>query len=259
MVTKVEIKDNKKSPFHYLPDIAKFHNGAIFEFKPGVNIIVGENGSGKSTLMNLIKTYLCVDFQECSVGTYNSAINKLRRSIGDDTFYDGVSVYADYKKNTFRLAQSNELYSDDIVGSMKNMALYMDQKNSSDGEAILVSISALFQKMFSKDANLTFDYEKAAGSFSQYRDYIQAHRVEDCADEFTVLMDEPDKNLSLENIKQVASILSFHKEHIQIIAIIHNPLLIYKLSKKKSINFIEMTDNYVNTVVKTVNSLTRGL
>ena len=258
MVTKVEIKDNTKSPFHYLPDIAKFHNGATFEFNPGVNIIVGENGSGKSTLMNLIKTYLCVDFQECSTGMYNSALNKLRRSIGDD-LYEGVSVYADYKKNTFRLAQSSELYGEDKVGNMKNFALYMEQSRSSAGEAILVSISALLQKMFSKDVQLTFDYEKASKSFSQYRDYIQAHRVEDCADEYTVLMDEPDKNLSLENIKQVADILSFHKEHMQIIAVVHNPIVIYKLSRFKSINFIEMTDDYVNTLVRTVNSLSRGL
>lgn len=37
-----------------------------------------------------------------------------------------------------------------------------------------------------------------------------------------------------------------HKPQTQIIAIIHNPALIYKLSKLDCVNFIEMTEGYLS-------------
>lgn len=67
--------------------------------------------------------------------------------------------------------------------------------------------------------------------------------------EYTVLMDEPDRNLDIDNIMQIYNVLSFHKPQTQIIAIIHNPALIYKLSKLDCVNFIEMTEGYLKDVV----------
>lgn len=46
--------------------------------------------------------------------------------------------------------------------------------------------------------------------------------------------------------KETNDVLSFHKPQTQIIAIIHNPALIYKLSKLDCVNFIEMTEGYLN-------------
>ena len=68
-------------------------------------------------------------------------------------------------------------------------------------------------------------------------------------------MDEPDRNLSIDNIKQIKGILSFHKPQTQIIAVIHNPLIIYALADNKEINFIEMTPNYVQKVKQTINEI----
>lgn len=67
--------------------------------------------------------------------------------------------------------------------------------------------------------------------------------------EYTVLMDEPDRNLDIDNIMQIYNVLSFHKLQTQIIAIVHNPALIYKLSKLDCVNFIEMTEGYLKDVV----------
>lgn len=49
-----------------------------------------------------------------------------------------------------------------------------------------------------------------------------------------------------DNIMQIYNVLSFHKPQTQIIAIVHNPALIYKLSKLDCVNFIEMTEGYLN-------------
>lgn len=174
MVTKVIIRDNTKSPLTYLPDLEAFHNGKEYDFKPGVNIIVGENGSGKTTLMNLIKKYLCVDYTECSRGEYNCNINALFRTYHNDTMLDGVDVYADYAKNTFRLSHAGEKASNQALKTFEEFGSFIDQNNSSTGEGVLVSINYLFNYIFGKEAKLTFDYcDQFKEVYPLYVDYVE--------------------------------------------------------------------------------------
>lgn len=70
--------------------------------------------------------------------------------------------------------------------------------------------------------------------------------------EFTVLMDEPDRNLDINRVEEVYNVLKLKKENTQIIAVVHNPILIYKLSKLNHVNIIEMTEGYVKEVIKFV-------
>ena len=72
---------------------------------------------------------------------------------------------------------------------------------------------------------------------------------------FTVLMDEPDRNLDIDNVQQIFEILSNQKENGQMIVSIHNPLLIYSLSKLENVNIIELTKGYKDNVVKHVEAL----
>lgn len=44
----------------------------------------------------------------------------------------------------------------------------------------------------------------------------------------------------------ILEMLLMLKPQTQIIAIVHNPVLIYKLSKLDCVNFIEMTEGYLN-------------
>ena len=92
-----------------------------------------------------------------------------------------------------------------------------------------------------------------------YIDYVKKHRINPTEEEkeITILMDEPDRNLSLDNIKHIKAILSFHKPQTQLIAVIHNPLLIYNLSKVEGINFIEMTEGYIDKVKNMVDELVK--
>lgn len=256
MVYKVVIKDNKKSPIRYLPDLDNFQNGKEFIFKPGVNIIVGENGCGKTTLMNLIKKYLMVDYIDCDRGEYRCNINSLYDGLGQISFLDGVDVYADYCKNTFRLSHAGEKEKDQAVKTFEDFGAMFTQKHSSTGESVLVAVNSLFNYMFKKGAKLTFDYGQFEESDSLYWEYVKNHQQEG-SDEWTILMDEPDRNLDIENISQIKSILSFHKPQTQMIAVVHNPLLICSLSKKKSINIIEMTEGYVDKVNQLVRNLIR--
>lgn len=253
MVTKVAIKNNKKSPIHYLNELKTFKNGKEYIFKEGVNIIVGENGSGKTTLLNLIRKYLLVDDIECSKGSYNSRINALYQNFSNEKFYDGVSVYADYKRNTFRLCHAGERNEQDSLANFDNFTELVTQKHSSTGEGVIVALNSLFKYIFGSRVNLMFDYTQFEKSREKYYRYIQEHTIE--GDEWTILMDEPDRNLSLENIQNIKDILSFHKQNTQVIAVIHNPLLIYSLSKNKDVNFIEMNKGYIKKVKTEVENL----
>lgn len=256
MVTKLVITDNKNSSINYISKLENFQNGTEYAFKPGVNIIVGENGCGKTTLMNLLRDYLLVDYTECYKGDYNSRINRLCRTLNGDKMLDGVEVYADYAKNTFRLSHSDEKAKYDAIKTFDEFGAFANQSMSSTGEGVLISLDYLFNHIFGKNVKLMFDYNQFKDDYPSYVDYVEKHRVV-CDDEWTILMDEPDRNLSITNLETIKEILSFHKENTQVITVIHNPLLIYALSSIEHINFIEMTKDYIENVKKQVNNLIR--
>lgn len=257
MVYKVSIKDNQNTPIPYLQNLDSFKNGQEYIFKPGVNIIVGENGCGKTTLMNLIKKYLLVDYTDCDKGIYRHNINNLYKGALDSKkLLEGADVYADYQRNTFRLSHAGEKEVNQALETFEDFGTMFNQKHSSTGESVLVAISSLFNRIFGKKAKLTFDYKQFKESDPQYCEYVKSHHQEG-SEEWTILMDEPDRNLDIENINQVKGILSFHKENTQIIAVVHNPLLICSLSKIKDINIIEMTEGYVHKVNQLVRNLIR--
>ena len=87
-------------------------------------------------------------------------------------------------------------------------------------------------------------------------EYIKKNTIDFKEKEYTILIDEPDRNLDIENIKEIYCILGNRKKNTQVIAVIHNPLLIYRLSSQKDINFIEMEPGYLEKIKNEVDYLT---
>ena len=69
------------------------------------------------------------------------------------------------------------------------------------------------------------------------------------------MLDEPDRNLDISNIESIYAILSYERKDTQLIAVIHNPILIYKLSKLNYVNFIELKKGYLNEIKKVIEEL----
>lgn len=252
MVTKIKINDNSNAPLNYLADVPNFANGSEFAFKPGVNIIVGRNGSGKSTLLKLIKKYMLVDFQESDAKQTSELFDMSGKLL------DGVSVYGDYKIKTYSMVHQDELNSgkgnDYILSSTETFGTAYWHMHSSTGEGMLISLSSLFKEVFvdKKDSSFPKIDNK------EYESYMLEHTDKGISNnEVTILLDEPDRNLDIDNIDEIKGILSYHKENVQIIATIHNPLLISILSANSDVNIIEMTEGYVsqiNSIIQTIQS-----
>ncbi len=255
MIRDFIIRDSKNLPRRYASNMEVFSDGAEFHFKPGVNIIIGRNGSGKTTLVEMIKSYLWIDLEECGNGMYNSTAMKLLdpNIEGEWLLHDGADLKADYRLNSFCLVNAEDYTDSILMQTGEGIANRVSLNSISDGERTNRELEILFNKMFSKKTNLLFDYKRVADRFPNYGEYIKRNTVE--GDEFTVFMDEPDSSLDIENVKVLYDILSFHKEHTQLIVIIHNPFLIEMLSNVKSVNFIEMTEGYKDYVCETIKKL----
>lgn len=270
MIRSVTVRDARCAPYSYIADIPALKEGTTIEFKPGINIIVGANGCGKSTLIKTIATYLlCGNGCMKTPTGYNAvgdAVND--RHLWDPTeaekLLDGVDVAHDYNGVAFILRNSYEMEEGEALRDMDSFVSAYKRRVSSMGENTMFSIQTLFDVMFADKgveylafpvANLKKIMDNAGDVWKerirQLLQYYKRNQVTDLTPEdfqYTVLMDEPDRNLDIYNLDQVADILSQDKEMTQLIATVHNPLLIARLSQKPNVNIIEMTEGYVNAV-----------
>lgn len=262
MITEINITDNTRIGRHYVKDLVTFQDGVSYKFKPGINVIVGKNGCGKSTLLNLIFEYtLCSRTMVSEVPDCLLSINDLYDN--DGNLYDGIEIHHDYKGGVFRYLPKDELLkfgNETIMDSIENISIFMSK--GSTGENILEGLGMLFKKMFSGDT-YRFPIKELKirskevndvwkGRIESLLGYYEKNKVNlsPGEHEYTIIMDEPDRNLDIQNIQEIYQILSHRKQEIQIIAVVHNPLLIYKLSKiPETVNIIEMTPDYLQEII----------
>lgn len=264
MITSVEIKDNTQTPYGYMRNLEALANGKVYTFKKGVNVIVGKNGCGKTTLLKSIYDFcLCRD----SIGSKapRKALDMIHffpiSLTENNTLLDGVKVKADYLGKVYRLMCESELKDSNVSDNIENVVLSMDLSASSTGEKMINAVDFMLGELFNEKKSHKFPIEKLAEMgndanitwkerIENLLRYYKENRIEvtDADFEFTALLDEPDRNLDFENIQSIYNILRKHKKGLQIIAVIHNPILIYKLSKCKGVNFVEMTEGYVQGI-----------
>lgn len=264
MIEKVIIKDNNDVPYHYVSELKAFENGREFAFQTGVNIIIGENGSGKSTLMDIISQYTFCHNSMCTEFTgealeFPSIFDNFRHR-----FHGGVEVHCDYLNKVYRYRPYKDMGKDESMKDLDSFMLTYDGMNSSAGEQSMEALGMLFKTM-NEDIDHKFPHKKIKSTYENandvwqsliksYIDYIRRNAITltEQNREITVLLDEPDRNLDITNIEHIFNILNFHRPYTQVIACIHNPILIYKLSLLEDVNIVEMEKGYLNKVKKFV-------
>ncbi len=267
MIYSIKFQDVSKAPLEYTDKV--FSNGQTFDFNTGNTIIIGENGCGKSTLLDNIYQYmLCSESYRTILD--NSSM-KLFRMTKDcfknegclESFMNGIDIKADYEKPVFRLYTLDNYKNGDTSEKLKSFddfGFYFNAQQESTGNAVLYGIERMMNEMFNKKV-IPFplkELKKAVSDTnndkaSRMLDYYMKNKVK--AEKgfkapYTVLMDEPDRNLDIPNIKKLYDVLSFVRPDVQMISVIHNPCLINKLMKlnNKDIHFMELTTDYLKKI-----------
>lgn len=280
MVNSIKLIQDPKHHFNYLRELTsnkqavklykKLEKG--IEFKPGINILIGENGCGKSTVINIIRHANRIEhsfvpkLNHLTITTINE-LNEL---------FDSFEVKQDYRYTVFNLYRMFEdkdmIGSTDVLNSFDNTKLFIAGKEESKGQNVMGDISQLFNWMFSRQEECIpmLKYIRDIHNTGNFREFnndsvtsisendtstklmksIQANQIDTEPPIYTILMDEPDQGLDISNLEEIYTIISYEKPQTQLIASIHNPVLIYRLSKLDYINIIEMSDGYLNKVKK---------
>lgn len=259
MIEKVIITDRKNLWLSYMSEVL---HEAEYTFTPGVNIIVGENGCGKSTLFKAIYDYMLANN-----GIYSSVPDRRllfpRAKLLDGQVPNGMVVKADYKSRLYRLISFQDTCDNEkMFAHDANLEMFANLQHTSKGEESHHGFYKMMDIMFRVGRDYDFikeltDKKKQLGNNNdgfcdKYIQYYKENQIP-WNGKVTMMLDEPDNNLDVINLKHLYDVLTFEHPEIQVIAIIHNVALIKKLLEAKDkgiidINFIEMTPNYLKTV-----------
>lgn len=271
MIESVIIKDIDKVPIRYMADISIFQQRKKFEFKKGINIIIGPNGCGKSTLLKLISKYLlCEDKNKSELPNtgLNFPDNLFKQNVCSDKmkFNDGANVKCDFSIVSFNLRNPKEMNNEEALSNFNSFCSVYEGAKSSMGENMLIALNSLFKLAFDENTELSFPITKLERKINSVNEiwkenlknllnYYKKNHIKTEQKIFTFLLDEPDRNLDISNIESIYAILSYERKDTQLIAVIHNPILIYKLSKLNYVNFIELKKGYLNEIKKVIEEL----
>lgn len=266
MIKSVKILDVEKQPIRWLNTIEALHNGAEFNFTPGLNVIIGNNGCGKSTLMNILYSYtLSNNGITTEIPSHPLSLPSFWGCGIDyaDTM-SGISVLSDWKYRVFRMQFRGETtkHTDSLFDHSDNLQLFFGTMHTSSGESVFGSMNYVISSMFKKYIDdINYDYPdrvlKSGNSnnqvwskrFKMLSNYYKNNTVEVDKKCVTLMLDEPDNNLDVDNLQSVYSILSFEHPQVQVIAVLHNIALIKKLSESPNVNIIEMSDGYLDKII----------
>lgn len=264
MIHSIKINNIDNTIINYLQDITFFQKNKEITFDKHINIIVGNNGSGKSTLLKIIEKYLLI-------GNLQSEIKNIDNLIGFNSIekINNIEVNGDYYMNNFKFSHVKDLLSRGFQAqtSSEFVNVYNDM-NTSTGESIISQIYSFFEIIFSNKVKPIFPLNdikrmsedtktNLSEKYKLYLEYIEKNKKEITNKEYicTLLLDEIDRNLDMNNINQIYPIFETVKEDTQLIAVVHNPIIIYKLSKLDYVNIIETSEGYVNLIKETIENL----
>lgn len=239
----------------------------IFEFKPGLNVIVGGNGTNKTSLLKTLAAYCGIDkggFSRISepskIGSqYQShypfcyhvyAPGKSHAVIewdGTPTFYNDSDQMG---KNDMTWFINPDQSSDGISTEAEQMDVMASKPSS--GQYRITKINKIMQmlqnppSLNSVPENIISPEERAIAQFEV--NYINSLPR---SGPMTVLLDEPEKALSLEKQLELFDTLDELSKYFQVIMVSHSPFILLHKNYKK-INYVDMTPEFTTNNKKLI-------
>ena len=246
--------DGDGNPRHLLPEKINFENG--------LNIVIGNNGCGKTTLLKLI-TDLCF-VRGLSTHIFWDIVEKVYPNCDwiykdYNTIQDVVSISNNFDCPIFKIDSLADKLSQNYnqIDNFKDFQQFWSERNMSKGQktmsGLIWSVNSINEQMKNYSWRNMFpkDYEKKvndtwATAYDMLYKYIDTHNNTTLEKRATILMDEPDEGLDINNLKVLKEFLLKARENTQVIAVLHNQLLIDSLSDNA--NVIELSKDYLQQI-----------
>jgi len=223
-------------------------------FTDGLNIYFGPNGAGKSVALRFLKAYCSIPkagwttlvdpkalapiaFPHC----YCAMSPDKDKAIVD---WDGTPVFynsGDISDNNAWFYQNTGGNSEDGLSTEAERFEDMFEKPSS-GQYRLKKMNKLFQ-MLASPPDIFANETKMRELFDDIDAQIEYLKSLPSDGRVTILLDEPERSISLPKQKKLLEVLLQFSDKFQIIAACHSPFVL-DLPRDK-VNLIEIQENYV--------------
>jgi predicted ATPase len=236
----------------FLTEMPNFYPGKSFEFTDGVNVLFGPNGCGKSSTMKMLKAYCGIEkggwsriSSELALGAQSQShfpwVYRAYSPGQSDCIvdWDGVASFyndGDVKIDQWAWFSNNEILSEDGMTTEKDQMQFLIDKPSS-GQYRLIKLNKLLS-MMENPPDLT-KYVSSHPAQVGESNYI---RTLPRNGKPTLLLDEPERALSLPKQLELFGLLQNLTEKYQIIIATHSPFVLFQ----KNIKIFDIEEGYVD-------------
>lgn len=257
--------------FWYAKKVARLQRDPVVEFKPGINILLGPNGSGKSTIARALGKHMAAVQGGVSTVTHSWVHNTMtsldystRSWLEPYPHRDLLLVKVEHDGQAVAFADSREAvglykgvaFDDDFFGAALPA---MRNNEQSHGQVSAGRLDATVERMkagFSKEVVWGKTAHREWLERDGYMKLINARfGASTTLGQQSVIMDEPELNLSWWLQGQLWQFLAEQAKHYQIIIATHSP---FCLSVPEA-NIIEMVPGYHEDMVESFRDLARAL
>lgn len=236
MIAEIKVTDPERTPVKWWPSVTALKDLQL-TLTPGLTILLGENGSGKSTLLLAVARQLHCAQGGRSVVTQTSVLEVFR----DHTYLNGLQLTHDgqsvrYVDPSRKLGMAGAAFDEDFfMEGVVSAAL--------KGSAGQLVIKRVLDAVAAKPVSV---------EWAMQRDHVNdlwQKRLDDVAQELTakipvgpptILLDEPDRSLSLPNQKQLWAALPRLAKKVQVIVATHSSFAL----DVAGATYVELTPGY---------------
>lgn len=236
----------------FITEMPGFHPGKIMEFSDGLNVLLGPNGCGKSSVLKILKAYTAIPEGRGAWSQISSELSLGAQCVSHfpwvyreyspgkceaNVLWDGTASFwndGDVKIDKWAWFTHNSILSEDGMSTEEEqMQLLIDKPSS--GQYRMGKINKMFN-MLGKVPDLT-QYVSNHPAQRAESDYI---RKLPRNGKPTLILDEPERALSLPKQVELFKLLVEMSEKYQIIIATHSPFVLFNLDA----NIISLNPEY---------------